>query len=91
MRRDDKCAELIPMLKLVPNSEVEEKLGDVWIVPGKVTLTIDNSERIVTLPSDKPIVFDLQISNYQCDLVSSNSGIMIRDSEMKNNPDILLQ
>ena len=76
--------ELIPTVKMVPNSEVKEKLGDVWIVPGKVTLSIDDSaEEIVTLPSDKPIVLK-KSDSYQCDLVSSGSGINIQESDLNN-------
>ena len=69
--------KLIPSVTMIPHTEVKEKLGDVWIVPGKVTLCVDGSESIITLPSDKPIVLR-KTNSYQCDLISKDSPIVIQ-------------
>ena len=68
--------DLIPFVQMVPQPDIEDKLGNVWIVPGKVTLYVDGSSRLITLPSDKPVVLR-KSEFYKCDLVQDKTAISI--------------
>ena len=72
--------------KLVPHPDFKEKLGDVWIIPGNITLCINDDPtrtRIKPVPLKEPLV--LRKSNsYQATLSSDQSPIGIPLEEVKN-------
>ena len=61
--------QIIPFVKMVPNPEIAEKLGDVFIVAGKLTLEVNGSTRQVTFSADSPTILRKQ-SSYVSDLTS---------------------
>ena len=67
---------LVPFVKMVPNYDIREKLGDVWIAAGNVTLYVDGSKRLVTLSPDEPIVLR-KWRLYECRLTLEESPIKI--------------
>lgn len=77
--------ELRLTAELMPNPDFKEKLGDVWIVPGNITLNVDDDPTraiILSVPSKKPVV--LRKSNkYQVTLSSSESPITVPLEELK--------
>ena len=76
--------QLTPFVKLMPHPDIEEKLGCVWIIPGKVALCVDGSSRLITLSSDTPIIVLRKQKSYQCNLVPEKSAITIQHSEFQN-------
>ena len=66
--------KLIPLVEMVPNDEVAEKIGDVSIVSGKVTLFTNSSEKFITL-SRQPITLSKN-NYYQCNLISADNSPM---------------
>ena len=76
---------LIFSVELVPQPEFKEKLGDVWIVPGNITLFIDDdptSTLIKSVPLKEPLV--LRKNNYQVSLSSRESPIVIHPMKLGN-------
>ena len=69
---------LVPCVKIVPDPDIQEKLGDVWIIPGYVTLHIDGSEKKMLIPSNPDTVMVLRKSRqYQSDLTSLQDELAI--------------
>lgn len=65
--------QIIPFIIMTPDSEVKEKLGDLWVFPGNAILCIDGSRKRVSL---KPFVLRKNYS-YQCDLTSGVSSVIV--------------
>ena len=86
VRQNNTQCHIIPFIKMIPNPGVTEKLGDVWIVPGDVTMRPDCSiERQISLSLDshQPIVLRKSRS-FQCELIPEESAIKFSDAEFKN-------
>ena len=77
-RTHENWIHLVPFIKMVPNYNVREKLGDVWIVAGNVTLDNDGSEKLVSLSPGEPIVLR-KTQFYECKLTSEESPITTLD------------
>ena len=72
---------LIPFVKLVPNPEVEEKLGDVWICIANVIVNIDGTRRFsvsMTHGDRNPCVILNKSKSYHCFLTSDNNPFTIK-------------
>lgn len=86
---------LAPCVKMVPDPDIEEKLGDVKILPGYTTLVSGNKKKKMLAPSKPGESMILRKGSYRCDLTSlDDSGITIRlgdcGSEITIEVDIIL-
>ena len=66
--------KLIPFVRMEINYKVAEKIGDVSIVSGKLTLFTNSSEKFITL-SRQPITLSKN-NDYQCNLISADESPM---------------
>ena len=62
---------LVPCVKMVPDPDIKEKLGDVWILPGYITLHVDGQRRQMLTPSKPDSVIILRRGHqFKSDLTS---------------------
>ena len=71
---DEPEYNLTPFVRMEINHEVAEKIGNVSIVSGKVTLFTHRSEKFITL-SRQPITLSKN-NDYQCNLISADESPM---------------
>ena len=91
-RRDwyNRSVYLTSSAKMVPHPDIKEKLRDVWIIPGKVTLCVDDSSRLITFSSDTPVVLKKEAS-YTYDLIPDRSAITVEfESKIKVTAEIIM-
>ena len=77
---------LMLSVELVPQPEFKEKLGDVWIVPGNITLFIDDNPArtlVKLVPLKEPLVLEKRCS-YQVSVSSRESPIAVRHEKLNN-------
>ncbi len=86
---------LVPCVKMVPDSDIQEKLGDVKILPGYVVLDVDGKRRQMLTPSNPNNVMILR-RTFERDLTSMNDELAITvdleycDSEIAIEVEIIL-
>ena len=81
---------LTSSVTMMPPLDMREKLGDVWIIPGKVTLCVDDSSRLIKLSSDTPVVLKKE-NSYTYDLIPDRSAITVEfESKIKVTAEIIM-
>ena len=71
-RLSQSSKQIIPFIKMVPNPEIAEKLGDVCIVAGNLTLEVDGSIIDMKFSPNNPII--LKKNSYVSDLTSQGKA-----------------
>ena len=84
--RYENFLRLMLSVELVPDPDFKEKLGDVWIVPGNITLHVNDNPtrmRIKSVPLKEPLVLK-KGNSYQATLSSYESPIRVPQEELNN-------
>ena len=77
---------LMLSIELVPHPEFKEKLGDVWIVPGNITLFVDDDPTrtlIKLVPLKEPLILR-KSDSYKVPISSRKSPIVVPKGELNN-------
>ena len=69
---NEDLVRLVPCVKMVPDPDIREKLGDVWILPGYVY--IDGYRRQMLTSDPDTVIILTKGAGYQSDLTSLNES-----------------